>query len=161
MCIRDRAKLPGIRGFAFDLLECDDKVKPALQFLTARVLVAETMDAALAAARKGNFRLRVVTLDGDVVNTGGSLTGGSRQKKESGYLSRERDMQEQEQLLATLTQELLGIQEEKEVLEDELAEKDKQLETLREQVQDRNIKLTESQAEESRLAGEVKRERCV
>lgn len=152
------AKLPGIRGFAFDLLECDDKVKPALQFLTARVLVAETMDAALAAARKGNFRLRVVTLDGDVVNTGGSLTGGSRQKKESGYLSRERDMQEQEQLLATLNQELLGIQEEKEVLEDELAEKDKQLETLREQVQDRNIKLTESQAEESRLAGEVKRE---
>lgn len=152
------AGLPGIRGFAFDLLTCDDEVKPALQFLTGRVLVAENMDAALTAARKGNFRLRVVTLDGDIVNTGGSLTGGSRQKKESGYLSRERDMQEQEHLLETLNKELLGIQEEKEVLEDELAEKDKQLETLREQIQDRNIKLTETQAEELRLAGEVKRE---
>ena len=152
------AKLPGIRGFAFDLLTCDEEVKPALQFLTGRVLVAETMDAALLAARQGNFRLRVVTLDGDVVNAGGSLTGGSRQKKEAGYLSRERDIQEQERLLEALSQELLGIQEEKEVLEDELAKKDTQLDALREQIQDRNIKLTETQAEESRLAGEVKRE---
>ena len=152
------AKLPGIRGFADSLLQCEDGVKPAIRFLVGRVLVAETMDHALAAAKKCGFRLRVVTLDGDVVNTGGSLTGGSRQKKEAGYLSRERDVKIQEGALRKFSKELLSIQEEKEVLEDELAEREKRLSVLRDTVQQKNIRLTEMKAEEQRLADELKRE---
>ena len=151
-------KLPGIRGFAADLLQCEEKVKPAVRFLVGRVLVAETMDHALAAAKKSNFRLRVVTLDGDVVNTGGSLTGGSRQKKESGYLTRERDVKAQEAALRKFNKNLLSIQEEKEVLEDELAEREKRLSVLRDTVQQKNIRLTEMKAEEQRLSDELKRE---
>lgn len=152
------AKLPGILGFAADLLHCKEEAEPALRFLIGRVLVAEDMDAALAAARKGNFRLRVVTLDGDMVNTGGSMTGGSRQKKESGYLSREKEMREQETLLSRLRQQLLEIQEEKEVLEDELSARDKKLDELRIAVQEKNIKLTEAAAEEQRLQDQLLRE---
>ncbi|MBR2183696.1 MAG: chromosome segregation protein SMC, partial [Acidaminococcaceae bacterium] len=152
------AKLPGIRGFAADLLQCDEHVKPALRFLIGRVLVAETMDHALAAARKSGFRLRVVTLDGDMVNAGGSLTGGSRQKKEAGYLSREKNVKEQETLLQKYNKDLLAIQEEKEVLEDALQEQEKQLAVLRDTVQQKNIRLTEIKAEEQRLADELKRE---
>ena len=151
-------KLPGIRGFAADLVRCDDEVQPAIRFLTGRVLVAETMDHALAAAKKCGFRLRVVTLDGDVVNTGGSLTGGSRQKKEAGYLSREQNVKEQETALRKYNKELLAIQEEKEVLEDELQEREKRLDQLRDTVQQKNIRVTEIKAEEQRLADELKRE---
>ena len=152
------AKLPGILGFASDLVNCEDNIRPAIRFLLGRVLVAETMDHALAAARKNGFRLRVVTLDGDQVNTGGSLTGGSRQKKESGYLSRERDVKDQEALLEKCSKELLSIQEEKEVLEDELKEREKRLEELRQTVQNRNIRITEIKAEEQRIADDLKRE---
>ena len=152
------AKLPGVRGFAADLLQCEAQVRPAVRFLIGRVLVAETMDFALAAAKKSGFRVRVVTLDGDVVNTGGSLTGGSRQKKESGYLSRERDVKEQEKALRKFNTELLAIQEEKEVLEDELAGRDRQLEELRQAVQNKNIRLTEVKAQAQRIADELKRE---
>ena len=151
-------KLPGIRGFADSLLQCEDEVKPAVRFLIGRVLVAETMDHALAAAKKCGFRLRVVTMDGDVVNTGGSLTGGSRQKKEGGYLSREQNVKEQETSLRNYNKELLAIQEEKEVLEDELQEREKRLDLLRDTVQQKNIRLTEIKAEEQRLADELKRE---
>ena len=150
--------LPGAIGFAADLVRCDETVKPAVRFLIGRVLVAETMDHALEAARKSGFRLRVVTLDGDVVNVGGSLTGGSRQKKENGYLSRERDVKEQEAALRNCNKELLAIQEEKEVLEDELDEREKRLEELRQTVQQRNIRLTEIRAEEQRIADDLKRE---
>lgn len=152
------ARLPGIRGFAADLLQCEAEAEPALRFLTGRVLVAEDMDAALAAARQGNFRLRVVTLDGDMVNTGGSLTGGSRQKKEAGYLSREKELREQEGQLLSLRRQLLGIQEEKEVLEDELAAREEKLEELRTAVQEKNIRLTETAAEEQRLQDQLRRE---
>ena len=144
--------LPGTIGFAADLVRCDETVKPAVRILIGRVLVAETMDHALEAARKSGFRLRVVTLDGDVVNVGGSLTGGSRQKKENGYLSRERDVKEQEAALRNCNKELLAIQEEKEVLEDELDEREKRLEELRQTVQQRNIRLTDIRAEEQRIA---------
>ena len=71
-------KLPGIRGFAADLLQCEEEVKPAVRFLVSRVLVAETMDHALAAAKKSNFRLRVVTLDGDVRGSAESADGTGR-----------------------------------------------------------------------------------
>ncbi len=152
------AKLPGICGFAADLLQCEEKVKPAIRFLVGRVLVAQTMDHALNAAKKSGFRIRVVTLDGDVVNAGGSLTGGSRQKKESGYLSRERDVKAQEEALRNFNKNLLHIQEEKEVLEEELAKQEKRLSVLRDTVQQKNIRLTEMKAEEQRLSDELKRE---
>jgi len=151
-------KLPGIRGFAADLLDCGDEVKPAVRFLIGRVLVAETLDYALAAAKKCGFHLKIVTLDGDVVNAGGSLTGGSRQKKESGYLSRAGEVKSQEQALRKYNQELLAIQEEKECLEEELLHREKRLNDLRDTVQQKNIRLTELKAEEQRLGEEIKRE---
>ncbi len=152
------ARLPGVRGFAADLLQCKEEVKPAIRYLIGRVLVAETMDHAIEAAKKSGFRIRVVTLDGDVVNIGGSLTGGSRPKKESGYLTRERDVKAQEAALRKFNKNLLAIQEEKEVLEDELQEQEKRLSVLRDTVQQKNIRLTEMKAEEQRLSDELKRE---
>ena len=101
------AKLPGIRGFAADLIGYDIKLAPIFKFLLGRVLVADNMDAALAAAKKSSFRTRVVTLAGDVVNAGGSLTGGSRQQKEAGFLSRGKEIDEQEQKAGVLRRELL------------------------------------------------------
>lgn len=105
------AKLPGIRGFAAELIGYDIKLAPIFKFLLGRVLVADNMDAALAAAKKSSFRTRVVTLAGDVVNAGGSLTGGSRQQKEAGFLSRGKEIDEQEKKAGVLRRELLGYQE--------------------------------------------------
>ncbi|MGI6263544.1 MAG: chromosome segregation protein SMC [Succiniclasticum sp.] len=135
------AHLPGIHGFAADLVRCDAEVEPAIRFLLGRVLVAENMDAALAAARQGRFRLRVVTLDGDVVNTGGSLTGGSRSHNEGGYLSRNRDIAAQQETLQHLHEELLAIQEDREEREDALGEQRKALENLRASVQKIDVEL--------------------
>lgn len=135
------ARLPGIRGFAADLVRCDAEAEPAIRFLLGRILVAETMDTALVAARQSRFRLRVVTLDGDVVHAGGSLTGGSRNHNEAGYLSRGRDIAAQQSLLRQLREELLSIQEDRETREDALAEQRRTLDGLRTSAQKVEVEL--------------------
>ena len=140
------AQLPGICGFASDLAGFEAKVAPAIRSLLGRVLVAEEMDAALKAARQSGFRLRVVTLQGDVVNAGGSMTGGSRPQKEAGYLSREKEISEQEGLHGNLSRELLGYQEEREQLEASQEELITKMDKLRTDIQERQVRLAQIDA---------------
>lgn len=80
-------ELPGFVGIASKLCSCDDKFSGIRDSLLGRTVVAEDLDSAVSIAKRGNYRFRVVSLDGQVVNTGGSLTGGARAKN-SGLLSR-------------------------------------------------------------------------
>ena len=77
----------GFVGIAAALCSCEECYKGILHNLLGRIVVAENLDQAVAIAKKYAYRFRVVTLDGQVVNTGGSLTGGSLSKN-VGLLSR-------------------------------------------------------------------------
>ena len=82
--------LSGCRGFvgvASELCSFDAAYRSAVDFLLGRIVVAEDLDSAVAIAGKYGHRFRVVTLDGQIVNVGGSLTGGSLARN-SGLLSR-------------------------------------------------------------------------
>lgn len=125
--------LKGICGFAVDLVSCHEQAAKAIRFLLGRVLVAENIDAALSAARMAKFRLRVVTLDGDTINAGGSMSGGSRRHKE-GYLSRGRDIKRLEALLAEQRGEMLQLQEALETEEDKQQKLSAKLQQGREQL---------------------------
>ena len=78
---------PGFVGVAGALCGCDEKYTGILNSLLGRIAVAEDLDSAVAIAKRYSYRFRIVTLDGQVVNAGGSLTGGSLAKN-SGLLSR-------------------------------------------------------------------------
>ena len=78
---------PGFVGVAASLCSCDDQYEGVLNSVLGRIAIAEDLDSAVAIARRFRYRFRIVTLDGQVVNTGGSLTGGSRARN-SGLLSR-------------------------------------------------------------------------
>ncbi len=80
-------KEEGFVGLAVDLVTCDAAYAEIAKNLLGRTAVAEDMDYATAIARKYGYKFRVVTLDGQVVNAGGSLTGGSHIKG-AGLLSR-------------------------------------------------------------------------
>lgn len=77
----------GFLGIASDLCSCDLQYDNILLSLLGRIAVFEDLNCAAAAAKKYGYRFRAVTLDGQIVNAGGSLTGGSFQKN-SGLLSR-------------------------------------------------------------------------
>lgn len=134
--------LPGVCGYAIDLVSCDKHVDKAIRFLLGTILVAENMDAALAAAKASNFRIRVVTLAGDVVNVGGSLTGGSRKHKE-GYLTRNIEIKQARKKLKELHQEMLGLQEQLEEQEDNAKKLCQQEQSLNEELQQLRLRGSE------------------
>ena len=82
--------LPQCRGFvgvASELCSFDETYREIVNSLLGRIVIAEDLDCATAIAGKYGYRFRIVTLDGQVVNAGGSLTGGSLARN-SGLLSR-------------------------------------------------------------------------
>lgn len=86
----DEAGLDDNLGFvaiASDLVTCDNKYKDIVSNLLSRVVVVDDMDCAIGIAKKYKNRFKLVTLDGQVINPGGSMTGGSGARG-AGILSR-------------------------------------------------------------------------
>ena len=82
---------PGFVGLAFDLVSYEPQYKEIVARFLGRTLVAETLTDAIRISRSTGARYSVVTLDGQVVNAGGSLTGGSSAHN-SGFLSRANEL---------------------------------------------------------------------
>ena len=97
---------------AVDLIKCSSKIRPVLEFLLGRVLVAPNIDIGLELAKSLNFKLRVVTVDGDVINAGGSLTGGARKQNNDGFLSRKKKFDEIKLQFKKCSNYLLNIRDE-------------------------------------------------
>lgn len=81
----------GYIGIANELVRADDKYSQIIKSLLGGTVVTEDIDSAVSLAKKNGYRIKVVTLDGQVVNLGGSLTGGSL-VKQAGILSRKTDI---------------------------------------------------------------------
>lgn len=105
------ASTAGILGWASDFVSAADNVQKAVKFLLGKVLLAENMDAALAAAKAADFRVRIVTLEGDVVSAGGSMSGGQRQVGNMSFLSRKQEIDRIEKIITGKNTELLQAQE--------------------------------------------------
>ena len=91
---RDRAveREPGFVGMADRLVRFAPAYERVFSNLLGRVVIAEDMDRAIAMARKYGYRFRIVTLDGQVLNPGGSMTGGSASRS-AGILSRANELE--------------------------------------------------------------------
>ena len=89
---RELERIPGFEGIASQLAECDAAYGEILRNLLGRTVVAEDLDAAIAISRRYSARFRIVTLDGQLVNAGGSMTGGSAARN-VGILSRANELQ--------------------------------------------------------------------
>lgn len=81
----------GFVGIASDLVNVDKKYETIIKYLLAGTVVTEDIDSATTLAKKYNYRVKVVSLDGQVINSGGSFTGGSL-VKQAGMLSRAADI---------------------------------------------------------------------
>ena len=81
----------GYVGIASELCSCDKKYDNIKSSLLGKIVVAEDLNSAATMAKKYGYRFMIVTLDGQVINAGGSFTGGSMNKK-SGLLSRETEI---------------------------------------------------------------------
>ncbi len=76
------------------VVTCADEIRPAVEYLLARTVVVPDMDAAIALARRAGQSFRIVTREGDLINPGGVMTGGSMQQRNFGLLSRDREIEQ-------------------------------------------------------------------
>lgn len=150
-------KLPGVLGFAADLIKYDGEAETAIRYLLGRVLIAEDIDAAHKAAAKGKFKLRVVTLEGDTVNVGGSFSGGSK-KHRDGYLSRNAEIEKAQEEAKRLHAIYITEQENLEEKENLASELSKKVTTLSEAINAERIRFGEIKVEVTRVEDNKKRE---
>ena len=112
----------GFVGIASALVSCDDRYRGVVENLLGRTVIAQDLDAAIAMANKYRNRFRIVTLDGQVMNPGGSMTGGSV-NKDAGILSRANELEK-------LTKQEKELQQEKLICEAELQEAQRQFDEV-------------------------------
>lgn len=98
----------GFVSIASDLVSYDNKYSEIIRWLLGRTAVAEDIDSAIAIAKKYSYRFRIVTLDGQVINAGGSMTGGSRVQN-AGILSRGNEIERLKGSIASMQKELDGM----------------------------------------------------
>ena len=92
----------GFLGIASDVISYDKKYDGVVQNLLGRTAITDNMENAVNLARKYKYSFRIVTLDGDVINSSGQMSGGSVAKKTTSLLSRGREIKELEIKLAEL-----------------------------------------------------------
>jgi chromosome segregation protein len=85
------------------VVQCQKTYRDIILNLLGRTVVVNDMDEAITISRKYGYSFRIVTLDGEILNPGGSITGGSRPSKTSSLLSRSRLIRELEKRTETLS----------------------------------------------------------
>lgn len=125
---------PGVLGLANSLVEADPQYQGLLNYLLGRVVVVDTIDHAIALAKKFQYSLRIVTLEGELLSAGGSMTGGAF-KNTSNLLGRKREMEELEAACEKALKETGQIETELVMNEGLLSECKEELETIRSEKQ--------------------------
>lgn len=139
----------GYVGIASELLDIDKKYKSIIDNILGKTVVAEDIDSAVTIAKKYGYRFKVVTLDGQVVNAGGSLTGGSLAKN-SGILSRAGEIKE-------LNDKIVKLLEKQGLLTDNYNAASAEVSRLEAEIINARAELTSATEDKIRVSGEIKR----
>ncbi len=126
------AHAKGVLGWANELAGTELQYQKVADFLLGRTLVVDTLDNALALNKAMGQRLRIVTLEGELLSPGGALAGGSQQHKESSFLNRREEISTLAGKLEKLQEQLAKLQEKKKSLEMEYGRLDQEAENLSE-----------------------------
>lgn len=125
---------PGFRGLAADLVEYEGKYESVFRYLLGRVAVVDNMDRAVALSKAAGNGLRFVTLDGEIINASGAITGGKYKNATANLLARRSEIEKLKQDIDSMKEEYKGVEEqldsEKKKAE-ELASKIEDIETRR------------------------------
>ena len=144
--IRQAAKYPGYVDRADRVVRSDDKFREIVGWYLSRTVVFDNLDHALACSHALRSRVRIVTLDGQIINAGGAITGGS--VRTSGILSRTSDIQKLKDDAKEQGKTIKRLEEELSDLEADLSAK---RQTLKDSEQNKELLLTMSRTQFAEL----------
>ena len=142
---RQVLSMDGCIGLASELVQYDEQFRPIVENLLGRTVVARDLDAGIAIMRAGRHAFRLVTLEGDVMHSGGSMTGGSVAARSTSILSRQREIDEHRNAVATLTQRVEALNNRVTTIKDDLARAEAEQQAAGERVHQQDIAVTREQ----------------
>lgn len=148
----ERQTIEGAEGFVgigADLVGHDPKYASIVGSLLGNVVISETLEQANRIAARCQYRFRVVTLEGDVVNAGGSMTGGSQHKKNSSLLGRKRQLDQLSEEIQETERQIVKLKQGMSKLRAEQEASDLKLDELRRAGDEKRL-------EEQQAAGDLK-----
>jgi chromosome segregation protein len=145
--------ISGYLGVADSLVTTDSLYRPLCSQLLGNVLVTDTLATANTVAKAMAHRYRVVTLEGDVVNPGGSMTGGSRQSKTPNLLARGRQLEELNQQVQQCLEKQAALQAEEKAIRADLNHLEEEIQSIQEKIEEqKNLhKAIETKRQENHL----------
>ena len=152
----------GVIGTADRLVTVDKRFENLVMSLLGRTIVVDHIDHAIYLSRKNNFSLRIVTLDGELLNPGGAITGGAF-RHSGNLLGRKREVEECQERMAKMETSCKDIQEKlslvkqkREKLEEKISESRNALEQLQLHIHDCEKQLPELSEKEREFNGEIR-----
>ena len=139
---KDALKEPGVIGLASSLVKTSDMYKRLVSFLLGRIVVVDTIDHGMKVSAKYRRSLRIVTLEGELLNPGGSMTGGAF-KNSSNLLGRNRELEELETKIKKETENLNKLSSSFEELEKKVVNLSQQTQKQQNEIQNLTLKETE------------------
>lgn len=148
----------GFKGIASDLVESktDHNITAAINYLLGSVVIVDSIENAMAISQRIG-RYRIVTLDGDVVSPGGSMTGGQKNLRNNSPLQMATEINQLEQQIKSLTSSFKEDQAQLKALVDQSVEVDKKLQELHDSLQEINQTINETAISFQNQEKEVKR----
>ena len=133
------SKENGVVGIASDLVKYDKKYEQIVLSLLGRTVIVDNMDTAINVAKKNKYAFRIVTIEGDVVNPSGMITGGSVVQKTVNILGRSREIESLKKDIKKLEEKIKNLKDEKEKYSDEIEATLEEVSALEKELQEIEI----------------------
>lgn len=153
--IKSAVRDTGAIGFAINLVRFDRQFENVIHNLLGNTLIVDNIQNATAIARRYPRAFKIVTLDGDVISTSGSMTGGSKREIAGNLLANERRIQEIEESIETKKQSLVRMDERHKEFDTKKAEAVSEQQLLVKKLQDARMELAALSEKQSSLLASV------
>ena len=134
-----KGKKIGVIGIAADLVKFDKKYEQIILNLLGRTVVVDNMKNAINIAKENNYSFRIITVEGDVINPSGAITGGSVAKKTVNILGRSREIETLEKELKKLKEKIQKSEKDKEKYVNSSEDIIEEIQALEKQLQETDI----------------------
>jgi len=137
--LRMISQYPSFIGIASELVQYDNKYENVIANLLGTVIVAQDLKGANELAKLLQYRYRIVTLEGDLVNPGGSMTGGAVKQTNSSLLGRQRELEEWNEKLTDMEEKTEKLEDFIKALKQEIQEKEVKVKELRQNIDEKRV----------------------
>ena len=134
-----KIKEEGYVGIASDLIKYDKKYQDIIENLLGRTVIVNNMETAIKIAKQNKYAFRIITLEGDVINPSGAITGGSVAKKTVNILGRGREIEKLEKEIKTKNKKIESLEEEKKDFEKSIVDIFEESKNLEKELQEIDI----------------------